>query len=345
MKKILLNISVLTAFVISMLLISCVPQNKLAEEQAKRKKFEEQNTDLKTQNLNLTASNKEMGSKIANLEKAIANLNKDTTVLGMSLRKMQQQYDKIDKLNNELLDKYARQKKDDREDSEKLLTKLQSTQDDLQKREMALNKLEEALKEKEKNLNDLTEQLKSNQKDLIENQQKLNELQSILSKKDSVVKALKNKVTEALMGFENKGLTIQQKNGKVYVSMEETLLFPSGSFTVNKRGAEALKNLATVLESNPDINILVEGHTDNVPYKGVGQLKDNWDLSVMRATAIVKIIVTNSKVDPIRLSAAGKSEYSPVDINSTPDGRAKNRRTEIILTPKLDELFKIIESN
>ena len=127
--------------------------------------------------------------------------------------------------------------------------------------------------------------------------------------------------------------------------MEEALLFPSGSFAVNKRGQEALKQLATVLEVNPDISVLVEGHTDNIPYKGVGQLKDNWDLSVMRATAIVKTILQGSKIAPSRLTAAGRSEYFPLESTSSSDGRAKNRRTEVILTPKLDELFKIIDTN
>jgi chemotaxis protein MotB len=345
MKKILLNLSVITVFAFCLLLYSCVPQNKFAAEQAKRKNFEQQNIDLKAKNQELTAANKELGVKIDGLVKTIKSLNKDTANLGSALRKMQQQYGNIDRLNVEIQDKYEKQKKWNMEDTEKLMKELQATKEDLQKREMALTKMESDMKDKEKNLNDLTAQLKENEKDLQEKQQRVNELQYVLNRKDSIVKALKNKVSDALLGFENKGLTIQQKNGKVYVSMEEALLFASGSFTVNKRGVEALKKLAGVLVANPDINVLVEGHTDNVPYKGVGQLKDNWDLSVMRATTIVKILVESSKVDPKRLTAAGESEYSPVDINSSPEGRAKNRRTEIILTPKLDELFKIIETN
>ena len=122
-------------------------------------------------------------------------------------------------------------------------------------------------------------------------------------------------------------------------------MFFSGRYEVGEKGKEALKKLAKVLEDDPDINILIEGHTDDVPYKGSGQLKDNWDLSVMRATAIVKILINSSKIDPARLMAAGRSKYVPVDPANTPEARAKNRRTEIILTPKLDELFEILEMN
>jgi chemotaxis protein MotB len=166
-----------------------------------------------------------------------------------------------------------------------------------------------------------------------------------LNKKDSTVKELKAKVMDALTGYEGKGLTIAQKNGKIYVSLDESLLFASGSFTVDPKGVEAIKKLAKVLETNSDINVLIEGHTDNVPFTSTGALKDNWDLSAMRATAIVKIITKNSTVDPKRLTAAGKSQYDPIGSNDTKEGRATNRRTEIILTPKLDELFQIIETN
>ncbi len=148
-----------------------------------------------------------------------------------------------------------------------------------------------------------------------------------------------------MFGFEGKGLTITQKNGKVYVSMEENLLFASGSTIVEDKGIEALKKVAKVLEQNSEINILIEGHTDDVPMAGKGDIKDNWDLSVMRATSIVKIITKNSSVDPRRLTAAGRGEYFPVDPAKTTEARKKNRRTEIILTPKLDELFKVLETN
>lgn len=174
---------------------------------------------------------------------------------------------------------------------------------------------------------------------------RLAELQEILKQKDNEVRALKDKVMNALKGYVDKGLNVYEKNGKVYVSMDEKLLFASGSWVVGTDGILALKELIKVLEQDNDINVLIEGHTDNVPFKGSGQVKDNWDLSVMRATAVVKVLLKDSKINPLRVSAAGRGEFFPIDPADTPEARAKNRRTEIILTPKLDELFKIIESN
>src|SRR5213079_3206872 len=137
------------------------------------------------------------------------------------------------------------------------------------------------------------------------------------------------------------------KNGKVYVSMEEQLLFASGSTNVEKRGEDALKKLGEVLETNKDINVMVEGHTDDVPISGTlpSGAKDNWELSVLRATAVTKIILKNSGVMPGRLTAAGRGPYVPVETGNSPEAKRKNRRTEIILTPKLDELLKVLETN
>ncbi|NOZ46888.1 MAG: OmpA family protein [Chlorobi bacterium] len=175
----------------------------------------------------------------------------------------------------------------------------------------------------------------------LENRNKrLTELENILSSKDSAVNALKNKVSDALLGFQNKGLTVVQKNGKVYVSLEEQLLFKFGSTEIDPKGVKALKNLAKVLEQNKNINIMIEGHTDDV-----GDANYNWDLSVKRATSVVKILLNNSKIDPTRLTASGRGEFMPIDPSKTDEARKKNRRTEIILTPKLDELFEILESN
>jgi chemotaxis protein MotB len=138
---------------------------------------------------------------------------------------------------------------------------------------------------------------------------------------------------------------VEERNGKVYVSMDNKLLFASGSTAVGPDGQKALEELARVLEANPDINILVEGHTDDQPMRGSAQIKDNWDLSVLRATEIVRILLAKGKIAPARITAAGRSEYLPVDPADTAEARARNRRTEIILTPQLDELFRVIESN
>jgi chemotaxis protein MotB len=211
-------------------------------------------------------------------------------------------------------------------------------ENDLKKSETDLTKLQNQLNEKKNNLDILTDQLDAKEK-------KLNELQSILDNKDKQVADLKNKITTALLGFKDKGLTIETRNGKVYVSMDEKLLFASGSWTVAEDGKNALKSVGKVLETNVDINVMIEGHTDNIPYLGSGQVKDNWDLSVMRATAIVKILLENKGIDAKRIAASGRSQYLPMEVSDTKEARAKNRRTEIILTPKLDELLKVLDNN
>jgi chemotaxis protein MotB len=148
-------------------------------------------------------------------------------------------------------------------------------------------------------------------------------------------------MTNALVNFRPEELTVSVKNGKVYVSLQESLLFPSGSAAVNPRGKEALGKLAQALNTNQDINVLIEGHTDSIPMKG--RYEDNWALSTARSTAIVRILTDGYSVDPTRVTASGRSKYEPVDTNGTPEGRARNRRTEIILAPKLDELMRLLE--
>ena len=157
--------------------------------------------------------------------------------------------------------------------------------------------------------------------------------------------ALKDKISKALLGFENNGLTVTRKEGKIYVSMEEKLLFASGSAEIGAEGTKAIKNLGVVLAENPDINIMIEGHTDDLDYIPDAAIKDNWDLSVKRANTVVRILLQNKKIDPKRLTSAGRSEYDPLDPAKTSEARRKNRRTEIILTPNLDELFKLVDSN
>lgn len=170
----------------------------------------------------------------------------------------------------------------------------------------------------------------------------LKQLQSKLARQDSITNALNNLVKNALLGFNTDELKVEMKNGKVYVSMSDKLLFKSGSDQVEPKGVEALQKLAGVINQNSNIDILVEGHTDSIPIK-TAKFRDNWDLSTSRATNIVRMLVDNYGVDPKRLTSSGRAEFSPVASNSTPEGRAKNRRTEIILSPKLEELFNIIE--
>ncbi|MGZ5281839.1 MAG: OmpA/MotB family protein [Bacteroidia bacterium] len=186
------------------------------------------------------------------------------------------------------------------------------------------------------------QQLQEKERLLQDREKKLKELQDLVAKQDQAVKDLRNKITNALVGFKSDELTIEMKNGKVYVSLAEKLLFKSGSASVDPKGKEAIGKLAAVLEKNPDIDIMIEGHTDNVRLIP-GKFDDNWDLSVSRATSIVRILTEDNSVDPKRVIAAGRGEFVPVVSNETTEGKARNRRTEIILSPKLDELFQILE--
>jgi chemotaxis protein MotB len=182
--------------------------------------------------------------------------------------------------------------------------------------------------------------LNRSKEELAEQQRRLETLQGLLEQQKKNADALRLKISEALVKFNSNELTVTMKNGKVYVSLQENLLFPSGSAVVNPKGKEALGKLAEVLNSNPEINVNIEGHTDSLPIRT--RFEDNWALSTARSTAIVRILTKDYKVDPVRVIASGHSAYDPVDSNSTPEGRARNRRTEIILTPKLDELYNLI---
>ena len=188
---------------------------------------------------------------------------------------------------------------------------------------------------------DQQNQLNQSKETLQQQQERLQHLQTLLAQQKAQSDALKNKMTEALKGFNSNDLSVYQKNGKVYVRLSENLLFPSASAVVNPNGVDALSKLAAVLNLNTDVSVNIEGHTDSIPIRG--KFKDNWDLSTARANAIVRNLVDNYKVDPLRVIAAGHSYFDPIESNSTPDGRAKNRRTEIILSPKLDEMYKLLE--
>jgi len=193
-----------------------------------------------------------------------------------------------------------------------------------------------------KNNAELARLSKMTQEQLEEEQKRLTQMRQIMDQQRQAIEGLRKKMTDALVNFKPEELTVSIKNGKVYVSLQESLLFPSGSAAVNPKGKEALGTLAQVLNLNPEINVLIEGHTDSIPMKG--RFEDNWALSVGRATSIVRILTDTYKVDPTRVVASGRSKYEPVDANETPEGRARNRRTEIILSPKLDELMKLLET-
>ncbi|MDQ2720561.1 MAG: OmpA family protein [Bacteroidota bacterium] len=230
---------------------------------------------------------------------------------------------------------------------------LRSDSTDLANRISALQNNISDLNQKVGNLNNQNSQLgqlsadqqsklTQTQKDLLKQQQNLQQLQSLLQQQKQQSEDLKNKMADALKGFNSNDLSVYQKNGKVYVRLSENLLFPSASAVVNPKGVDALSKLAAVLNLNSDVAVNIEGHTDSIPIRG--KYTDNWELSTARANAIVRILVNNYKVDPVRVIASGHSYFDPIASNTTPDGRAQNRRTEIILSPKLDEMYKLLET-
>ncbi|MBT3208420.1 MAG: OmpA family protein [Bacteroidetes bacterium] len=337
--------SLLLALIISGISISCVPLNQFKELETKNNSCKSENTDVKTSNEKLIVDTTEMGAEIRALSAKFQKIASDTSNLSANVRKYKRLYENALYTNNELIDNQSKLIEGNTEEVKKMLAQLQAAQEDLQKREDELQKLEQAINDKKANNEKLQADLEKNNKILNEKSKRLIELENMLSAKDSAVNALRDKVASALNQFEKDGLTIQKRNGKVYVSLEEKLLFKSGRWNVDPKGQKAIEQLAVVLEQNPDINIMIEGHTDDVRFNGKGDIKDNWDLSVKRATSIVKIILAKSKISPTRLTVSGKGEFMPIDPAKTVEARRKNRRTEIILTPKLDELFKLLENN
>jgi chemotaxis protein MotB len=304
---------------------ACVPARKFEELEAKSKACE---TNLKSSRDSLrkfTESTAEMTRELTELKKSNGILVRDTAVLGSSYRQMRTQYDKINKLNDEILRKLEMLQKGSEDDAKKLNSELQMTQYELQKKE-------DELKILEKNLNDQKAALEAKQR-------RIDELEALLKKQAEAAEALRAKVADALLSFKDKGLTVVEKDGKVYVSMEAKLLFASGSYSVDKDGKDILIKLAKVLETQADLDIVVEGHTDTDKLNASTAPKDNWELSVLRSTSVVKIMLENSKMDVKKITAAGRSEYIPVDATD----KAKNRRIEIILMPNLDALYKLIE--
>jgi chemotaxis protein MotB len=242
-----------------------------------------------------------------------------------------------------------------REDSTHLanrITDLQNNITELQNHISALKGSIGDMNQKITNLNDQNSQLgeltaeqqsklTQSQKDLLMQQKRLQQLQALLQQQRTQSEELKNKMAEALKGFNSNDLSVYQKDGKVYVSLSENLLFPSGSAVVNPKGVDALSKLAAVLNLNPDVSVNIEGHTDSIPIRG--KYQDNWDLSTARANSIVRVLVNNYKVNPKSVTSSGHSYFDPVASNSTSEGRAKNRRTDIILSPKLEEMYKLLD--
>ena len=328
MKK---NFIMAISICVALLLSGCVTKQKYNELQSQYKKCQDELTYVNSENVDFSNAKKQLTAQVESLTKESEQLKKDTLSLSRRLRQSERDLAKATKDYDDMLKDFTR-----------LNAHNQNQMNDLMSN---IDKYKDELDAKEKLLNAQQDSLNMAKADLAVKEARIQEMQDILNQKDAEVKALKDKVSAALKGFEGSGLNVYEKDGKVYVSMDDKLLFASGSWVINAQGMNAIRNLASVLENEKEIFVLIEGHTDNVPYHGNGQVKDNWDLSVMRATSVVKALLQNGNIEPVRLSASGRSEYLPIDSENTAEARAKNRRTEIILTPNLDQLFKLIQNN
>jgi chemotaxis protein MotB len=329
---------VTTLFIVMLLIsvTSCVSSKKYRELQTSSRQNMIDRDNFKTENMALAMQNREAQTKITALEGEMSKMRQGLSLAESErnrakedLRITSERYNDLQIAQEDLI-------KGNVTETKKLLAELQAAQADLSQKENILRQLEQSMDIKKVALDELTLELQKKNA-------RMAELEKILDTQKKIADDLKGKVSEALLGYENNGLTVTNKNGKVYVSLDEKLLFKTASWDIDANGKSALKKLAGVLEKNPDIQVTIEGHTDNVPYKpGTGQLQDNWDLSVKRATTVVRVLLEGSKIKSARLTAAGRSEYIPVDAANTDDARQKNRRTEIILTPDLTELYDLI---
>jgi chemotaxis protein MotB len=321
MRKLSLMLPVVLAL---MTLSSCLVSKKKFDEQvALANKYLAEKNDC---NDKLTQAN----GTIDDLNKQIASLNADIEKLKNSNAALQDKVKKLDELKNE---------------SDAICEKVKERLNEITNSSAAeKNKLMKELAEKEKDLMAKSEELNKMSRDLNDRDARLREMQSLMARKDSAVQALRKKLTDALLGFNNSELSVSVKDGKVYVSMSDKLLFSTGSFSVDARGKEALKKIAEVLNKQTDINIVIEGHTDNKAYISTtsGPINSNWDLSVMRASNVTKILVEDDKIDPKRITPSGRGQFFPVESNETTEGRSKNRRIEIVLEPDMKAIFDIL---
>ena len=284
--------------------------------------LESKYADLKKENRSLSDENDDLLKAKSQLELDRDAQNKEFEKIKSEREKLQADYAALNKKMDVLQDSY---------------TALEKNSNEALKANLAKNReLLEQLEAKGKALASEQERLDASGK-------RLSELEALIATKEASMRKLKETLSNALNGFEGKGLTVEQKNGKVYVSMENKLLFKSGSWAVNSEGKTAVVEVGKVLGDNPDISVLIEGHTDDDPYAGSGPIADNWDLSTKRATAIVAILSENKSINKQNLTAAGRGEFSPLGSNATAEGKAKNRRIEIILTPRLDAIAEMLK--
>ena len=307
------------------------------DQTAKQYKLTLQERDeLRESNATLTRTNNALTSDYNELSFAKQRCEGTVDSLSRRIEQMRQHYDTT-------LENYTQEVAGKNRDLTRAQNLLSARTKDLNEKEREIAQKETELKEQQESFLLQRSELIAKQKEL-EQQEAATRAQ--LEAKERELEAVRNSVTNALVGFADKGLKVETKDGKVYVSMENKLMFASASWTVSKEGTNAIKELAKVLEKDSTLNIMVEGHTDNDVYRGSTAVKDNWDLSVMRATAIVKLLLQHGKnINPARIEACGHGEYAPKASNSTPEGKAANRRTEIILTPNLDKMLHEMGNN
>ena len=308
-------------------LSSCVPSKKLQEAQERYEQCDAALEKANAELVDLQAEVKDLRSENEVIKRQMEALKQDTSVLGSSLRILRSQYDKINALNEELLQKSASLRQGSEAENKKLMEELGNLRDNLLAKEDSLIALQKTLSAKEDKL--------------IEREQALEDLRSMLSERDSAMNALKSRISNALLGFEGKGLNVEKRNGRIYVSMEAKLLFPSGSTKIDPEGKRAIVDLAEAIQDEDDLTIMVEGHTDTDKITSSKIPTNNWELSVLRATAVIEHMLEKSTINPQRLIAAGRSEFHPVD----PADKSRNRRIEVIIYPKLDDLLEVVSEN
>jgi chemotaxis protein MotB len=315
---------VFLGFTLVVLTTSCVSKKIYNELESKYADLKKENRQISDENEKLQKAKGQLETDAAKLKAEYDKLKSDRDKLQSelsasekSLKNLQAAYSALEKDSNEALSNNINKNRE-------LLAQLEAK--------------EKAMAAEQERLNKLRSELEASSK-------RLNELEAYIAAKDANMKRLKDNLSRALNAFEGKGLTIEQKNGKVYVSMENKLLFQTGSWAVGIEGKKAVVELGKVLAQNPEISVLIEGHTDDDKILGNigGGIESNWDLSTKRATAIVNILSENKDINRQNLTAAGRGEYAPLQPNTSAEGKAKNRRIEIILTPKLDEISKMLE--
>ena len=317
-------------------IFACVPATQFRETEKKRTSIQEDRDEIFAENERLTVENREMKANIGEVLAQKERFVEDSIRLHRELTKAEDEVAQLQRKYNDLQETHDALLRGNARETRRLLNELQTAQEDLAAKQRALAELEGNVSEQRQSLTRLRAELEARNARLME-------MEEMMQEKDRLMNRLRQTVADALLGFEGQGLTVTQRNGKVYVSLANQLLFSSGSTEVDQNGQRALRQLAAVLAQNPDIRIMIEGHTDDVPFRKGSSIKDNWDLSVLRATSIVRILLDAKSIDPKRITVAGRGEYLPVDPADTPEARAKNRRTEIILSPDLDELYRILE--